>query len=162
MLDLQETGARGSASRSHLHHLVPAPPPHPVSSHSHKNSIHPLHAPPRQPCPLPGHLLRSRMFCFERNEGAHLHLTEDRSAVVGDGDVSIRADQDLVEPAGAEGGLDDAGDSSCGEDVGFDRFESVASRLAPLVLDDDEGLRSGQSTGTARLGPGGAERTRPF
>jgi hypothetical protein len=67
------------------------------------------------------------------------HLGHDGGAIVGDGDVAIRGDEDLVETSRAEGGLDDGGDGAGGEDVGFDGFDAVRALLPALIADDDEG-----------------------
>lgn len=70
---------------------------------------------------------------------ADLHLAHDGGAIVGDGDVAVGGDEDLVEAAGTEGGADDGGDGAGGEDVGFDGFGAVGALLLALVADDDEG-----------------------
>lgn len=36
-----------------------------------------------------------------------LHLAQDGRSIVGNGDIAVGGDEDLVETAGAEGGFDD-------------------------------------------------------
>ena len=67
------------------------------------------------------------------------YLGQDSSAVVCDGDVAIRGNEDLVETARAEGGADNAGDGLCGENVRLDSVVSVLSLLLALVSYNDEG-----------------------
>ena len=46
-----------------------------------------------------------------------MYLVQNSSAIVCDGNVTIRGDEDLVETARAERGADDTGDRLCGKDV---------------------------------------------
>ena len=68
-----------------------------------------------------------------------LHLAHDGRAVVGDGDVAVGRDHDLVEAARAEAGLDDVADCPRGEDVRLERLDPVQSGLFTLVADDNLG-----------------------
>lgn len=68
-----------------------------------------------------------------------VHLTQDGSAIISDGDIAIGGDEDLVEPTRAERGLDDVGDGAGGEDVVFDGVDAVCAGFPALVSHDDEG-----------------------
>lgn len=67
-----------------------------------------------------------------------LHLAHDGGAVVGDGDVAVWRDHDLVEAARAERRLDDVAHGARGEDVRLEGLEAVHARLLLLVAYDDE------------------------
>ena len=67
------------------------------------------------------------------------YLGQYGSAIVGDGNVAIGGNEDLVETTGTERSADDAGDRLCGEDVRLDGFVSVLSLLLALVSYNDEG-----------------------
>lgn len=68
-----------------------------------------------------------------------LHLSQDSRPIVGHGDIAVGRNQDLVEAAGSEGGLDDAGHRPRCENVLLDGIGAVYSSLLALIPDDDEG-----------------------
>ena len=67
------------------------------------------------------------------------HLRKDCSAVVGDGDVAIGRNKNLVETTRTERGAHNTSDRLCSEDVGFDGLVSVLSLLLALVSYNNEG-----------------------
>lgn len=64
----------------------------------------------------------------------NVHLLQNGCAVVGDCDVAIGGDEDLVEAARAEGALDDVCDGTSGENVRFDSLVAVLSLLLALAV----------------------------
>jgi hypothetical protein len=68
-----------------------------------------------------------------------LHLRHDGRPIIRYCDIAIGGYEDLVQPARTEGGFHDRGDSSGGDDVGFDGFDAVGTFLLALISDDDEG-----------------------
>ena len=68
-----------------------------------------------------------------------MYLGQDSSAIVCDGDVAIRGDEDLVETARAERGTDNTSDGLCGENVRLDSLVAVLSLLLSLISYNDEG-----------------------
>jgi hypothetical protein len=68
-----------------------------------------------------------------------VYLGQNGSAIVGDSDVAVRGDEDLVETARTERSADDTCDGLCGENVGLDSFVSVLSLLLALVSHNDDG-----------------------
>jgi hypothetical protein len=66
----------------------------------------------------------------------NLHLLQDSGTVVGDSDVAIGRNQDLVEATGTEGALDDVCDCPGGEDVVLDGFVTELSLLLALAADN--------------------------
>lgn len=65
---------------------------------------------------------------------ADFHLLQNRGTIVGDSDVSVGGDQDLVEATGAEGGLDEVGNGSRGQDMGFNGLVSELALLLSLAM----------------------------
>jgi len=63
-----------------------------------------------------------------------VHLLEDGCAVVGDRDVAIGGDQNLVEATGTERALDDVCDGASGEDMRLDSLVAVLSLLLALAV----------------------------
>jgi len=61
------------------------------------------------------------------------HLLQNSSAIVCYGDVAVWRNEDLVEAAGAEGGLDDVRNCAGGKDVGLDSFGSELALLLALA-----------------------------
>jgi len=76
-----------------------------------------------------------------------LHLLQNRGTVVGDCDVAVGGDENLVEAAGSEGALDDIRYCARGEDVCLDCFVAELSLLLSL---------------TSRVVSFGASRLRPL
>lgn len=64
---------------------------------------------------------------------ADLHLLENGGTIVGDCDISIGGNEDLVEATGAERALDEVRDGSCGEDVRLDGFVTELALLLSLT-----------------------------
>merc|ERR1719341_1097932 len=69
----------------------------------------------------------------------NVHHLEDGGSVVGDSDVSIRADHQLVQPFGAKAGLQDVGHRLGSQDVRLDGIAASQPGLLHLVLEDHEG-----------------------
>mmetsp|Transcript_40263 Transcript_40263/g.61440 ORF Transcript_40263/g.61440 Transcript_40263/m.61440 type:complete len:306 (-) Transcript_40263:19-936(-) len=67
-----------------------------------------------------------------------LHLLEDSGSVVGDDDLSVGADEHLVHSLGAEGSLEETGNSPGSEDVDFMGFKSLNSLLLLLFAQNNE------------------------
>jgi hypothetical protein len=70
---------------------------------------------------------------------ADFHLGEDGSAIVGNCNVAVGRDEDLVQTAGPERGFNDRGDGAGGLNVLLDSFCSVCSLLLALITYNDEG-----------------------
>lgn len=66
------------------------------------------------------------------------HLRKDSSAVVGDGDVAIGRNKDLIETTRTERSAHNTSNRLCGENVRFDGLVSVLSLLLTLVSYDNE------------------------
>lgn len=64
----------------------------------------------------------------------NLHLAHDGGSVVGDGNVSIRRNENLVQSSGTQGGLDDIRHGSSGQDVALDGLNSVCALLLSLAM----------------------------
>lgn len=62
-----------------------------------------------------------------------LHLLQDGGAIVGDCDIAVGGDENLVETARTEGSLDKVGDGAGGEDVRLDSFVAVLTLLLALA-----------------------------
>ena len=69
----------------------------------------------------------------------NVHHLEDGGSVIGDRDVPIGADHQLVEPLGAKAGLQDVGHRLGGQDVRLDGIAASQPGLLHLVLEDHEG-----------------------
>jgi hypothetical protein len=69
----------------------------------------------------------------------NVHLLQDGGAVVGDGDVAVRALKHFVHAFRAERGTEDASDGFAGGDVSFLSIETSQSTLLLLLLEDNEG-----------------------
>merc|ERR1719188_2009133 len=69
----------------------------------------------------------------------NIHLFEDGGTVIGDGDVSIRGDHQLVQTLGPKTGLEDLTDGLGSDDVGLDGLGSRHPVHLVLILQDQEG-----------------------
>ena len=69
----------------------------------------------------------------------NIHHLEDGGAVVGDSDVAIRADHQLVQSLWAKAGLQDVRHGLGRKDVRLDRIAACQPGLLHLVLEDHEG-----------------------
>mmetsp|Transcript_24712 Transcript_24712/g.53848 ORF Transcript_24712/g.53848 Transcript_24712/m.53848 type:complete len:310 (-) Transcript_24712:56-985(-) len=85
-------------------------------------------------------ILRGRQLDHQlANLIGNLHLSQDGGTVVGDGNVAVGTDHDLVHALGSQGGPDDAGDGPSGKDVGLGGLDALDSSLGLLLLQNDEG-----------------------
>jgi hypothetical protein len=62
-----------------------------------------------------------------------LHLLQNGGTVVGDGDVAVRRDEDLVEAAGPQGSLDDVGYCPSSENMRLDSLVAILALLLTLA-----------------------------